>query len=413
MAYSEQWNGFAAFKVQSAKGTQANGSGAKVLRQTGGQGGRMSKAAIESREVRRDGMSTRGRHGLQRSNGNYTSELSMGTFDDIFEAVMRGTFGSADLAITEATSGGPTEITTTASTIVGNTGSWITVGLRVGDVIRLTGHSTAGNNSRNLRITGLTATTITVAETLTLNAVADTAFTITRPGRVLINPAAGSLVKRYFTIEEHEYDLDRSELFTDCSWGSFRLSMQPNSNIMLDTSWVGTGQFDAAASGSSPHFTTPSTTTSVPLAVVEAAIRMGTTDIVDLTSLDITVDIRPSAPDTFGSASKFVADVFNGSMMVSMNLSMLRKDLLAVADFIAETPLSLHVMASENETAPADFFSLFVPNFTLGSVDKSALAKEGGPRTQSISIPPALVGIDGAGGAFDPCMVKLQVSNAS
>ena len=42
----------------------------------------------------------------------------------------------------------------------------------------------------------------------------------------------------------------------------------------------------------------------------------------------------------------------------------------------------------------------------------SALAKPGGPRTQTVSVPSALVGIDERGGAFDATMVKFQVSNA-
>lgn len=412
MAYSQNWNGYAAAKVQAGLGSQASGGSAKVIRQTGGQGGRLSKAAIESAEVRRDGLSTRGRHGSQKTNGQYSSELSVGSFDDIFEAVIRGTWGAANLAVTEATAG-LTSITTGANTIVASAGSWITAGFRVGDVVVLTGHSTAGNNSRNLRITALTATTITVAETLIVNAVADTAFTVTRTGRVLVNPGAGALVKRYFTVEEHEYDLDQSELFTDAVWGSFRLGMQPNGQLTLDTSWVGTGRFDALATAASPHFTAPVTPTGDPLAVVEAVIRMGGVDIAELTSFDLSVDIQGMSPDTFGAGSAYGVDVFTGSELVTLNLTMLRKDLLSVADFIDENPLSLHILAQENAAAPARFISFHIPNFSLGSVDKSALAKAGGPRTQTITVPPALVGIDNRGGAYDATQIKIQVSNAA
>jgi hypothetical protein len=409
VSYSENWNGYAAVKVQGALGTQASGSDAKVLRQTGGQGGSMTKAAIESNEVRRDGLSTRGRHGLQKTNGSYSHELSLGGFDDILEAVMRGTWGSANLAITEADM---TSITTGANTIVAAAGSWITEGLTVGDVVVLTGHSSAGNNSRNLRVTGVTALTLTVAETLTVNAVADTAFTLTRTGRVLVNPGAGSLVKRYFTVEEYEYDQDQSELFTDCVWSSFNISMQPNGHVLLNTSWVGTGQFEVLATGSSPHFSAPTTATGVPLAVVEASVRLGTGDLLDLTSFDITVDNQAVAPDVI-SSSPYAPDVFSGSEMVTMNLTMLRKDLQAVSDFIDETPLSLHVLLQENETAPASFVSIYVPNFTLGSATKSALAKQGGPRTVTIAVPAALVGIDNTGAGYSATAVKIQVSNAS
>jgi hypothetical protein len=96
---------------------------------------------------------------------------------------------------------------------------------------------------------------------------------------------------------------------------------------------------------------------------------------------------------------------------VSMSISALRADLQRVADFSAETVCSLQMFCVENEAEPKDFFSLYVPNFTLGSVDKSALAKAGGPRTQTMAVPTALVGIDNTGGAFDSTMVKIIVSN--
>lgn len=410
MVYQTQSNAYAAYKAQSGLGAQANGTGARVLRTTGGQGGRLSKAAIESNEVRRDGMSSRGRHGGQKTQGSYSSELSMGLCDDIFEAVMRGTYSAADLAITEATAG-LTSVTVGAHTIVASAGSWITAGLRVGDVIRASGLTDAANNARNLRISGLTATTITVPETLTPNAVADTSFTITRTGRKLINPGAGALVQRYFTIEEHEIDIDGSEIFTDAAWGQLKLSMSPNGLVLIDSNWWGTGKMESKTGVDAPFFTTPSEPVADPLAAIDATLRFGSTDVLDLTSFDITLDITPNAPDVI--ASKISPDVFVGNMQVSMNLTALRSDLLRVADFINETPLSLHLLAVENDSEPKDFFSLFVSNFTLGSVDKSALAKAGGPRTQTMAVPPALVGKDNAGGGFDPTMVKFQISNAT
>ncbi|RWP84891.1 MAG: hypothetical protein EOR12_27045 [Mesorhizobium sp.] len=409
MGYQEQWNGYAAFKVQSGLGVPASGAGAKVIRQTGGQGIRMTKASIGSKEIRRDGMSTRGRHGLQKTAGSYSHELSIGGFDDMLEAVMRGTWSAANLALTEADF---TSITTGANTIVFASGSPIALGVKVGDVWRLTNHSSAANNSLNLRVTGVSSTTITVAETLVVNAVADTDCDLTRTGRVLVNPGPGNLVKRYFTVEEYEYDTDQSEVSSDAVWGSYKLTMAPNGLLTLDTSLVGTGRFDPLASGASPMFTSPVTSTGVPLAVVEAKVRLGSTDLVDLTAFDITVDIKPSSPDVI-SPSPYAPDVFNGSETVMINMTMLRKDLLALADFVDETPLSLHVLAEENEVAPKDFFSLFVGNFTLGSVDKSALAKEGGPRTQSVSVPADLVGVDSTGAGYDATQVKIQVSNAT
>lgn len=411
MAYQTQSNGYVAYKAQSALGSQASGSSAKVLRTAGGQGGRLTKATTASNEVRRDGMRTRGRHGIQRTAGSYSGEWSLACADDVLEALMRGTYSSANLELDE---GDFTSITTGANTIILASGSPISLGLRVHDVIRLTNHASSDNNGRNLRITALDATTITVAETLTVNGSPDSECEITRAGRVLINPAAGSEVKRYFTIEEHEVDILGSEIFDDCVWGSASFSMAPNGIIMFDPSWMGTGKFETKEGTDTPHFTNPTEATGIPMAVVDATVRFNSGDVVDLTAFDISMDITPAAPDVFGSAAiKYAPDVFTGQMGVSLNLTFLRSDLTKVADFLDETQCSLHVLAVDNESEPKDFLSIAVPNFTLGSVDKSALAKEGGPRTQSIAVPMDLVGKDERGGAYDATMIKFQVSNAS
>lgn len=409
MAYSEQWNGYVAYKAQAAKGTQASGASALILPQAGGQGGRMSKQAIQDPIIRRDGMQVRGRHGSQRTNGSYNSTISKGGMDPILAAIMRTAWSASDLTITEATM---TSVTTGANTIVAAGGSWITQGLRVGDVIRATGLPDAANNDKNLRITGLTASTITVAETLVVNAGADTSFSIIRPGRVLTNPAAGGLVKTYFTVEEHEYDLDGSELFTDCVFSRLRISMNADGVLTTEIGWTGTGQFETKEGGDAPHFTSPTDPTELSMAAIEATLRAGTVDLVDLTSFDLTIELGSSAPVVTGP-SKYAPDVFLGIQRVSMNLTTLRKDLLDVADFIAETPLQLHLLAAENEAEPRDFFSLFVGNFTYGAIDKSAMSRDAGARTVTRAVPAELVGVDTRGAAFDATQVKIQVSNAS
>jgi hypothetical protein len=411
MAYQSQSNAYTAYKVQSALGSQASGGSGIVLRQTGSGGGlKMTKAATESNEVRRDGMRTRGRHGSQKVSGQWGGEYSLGSHDPILEAITRGTWSSV-LVITEATAG-LTSITTGTNTIVASAGSWITAGVRAGDVARLTGHSTAANNSRDLRITGVTASTLTVPETLTADAVADTAFTLTI-AKKLINPAAGSLVKRYYTVEDHELDIDGSEVATDFVWGAMKFSMAPNGILMADPSGIGTGQFTTLTGASAPLLTAPTESTAAPMSVVDATVRLGSADFVALTSFDLTMDIKPMAPDVFGTPGiKYSPDVFTGQMAISMNLSMLRSDLARVASYLAEDLFSLHVLAVENESEPKDYFSIFVPNFSFGTVDKSALSKEGGPRTQTISIPEALVGKDDTGGAYDATMIKFQSTAA-
>ncbi|WP_018456803.1 phage tail tube protein [Bradyrhizobium sp. WSM4349] len=390
MPYQSQSAGLVAYKVQSALGTQATAPSGNLLRIAGGNGAQVSKASVESVEVRNDGLSTRGRHGSQKASSGYNGELSLGSHDPIVEAIMRSTWDSTALTKTQADF---TSLTTGANTIVMASGNPITMGFRVGDIIRPTGLPDVANNAKNLRITALSATTITVAETLVVNAAADTTCSITRPGKRLINTA--SLVKRYFTIEEYESDIDQSTLLTDFVWGTGKFSMSPDGLIRFDPGGVGTGNAQALTSGASPYFTAPTAPVDVPFSVVDATIRFGGVDLVELTSFDISLDIQPNAPVTFGTpAQKYSPDVFTGPLKIGMNLTLLRKSLAIFSDFLAETPYSLNILAVDNMSKPKDFLSITVPNFTLGGVNPSALSKQGGPRTQTIAIPPALVGVD-------------------
>jgi hypothetical protein len=406
--YQTNSNGRVAYAVQAARGGKAaTGAASSILRSAGGQGIRLTKASTSSAEIRNDGMSVRGRHGTQKTASAYNAEMSLGSHDPIIEALMRGTWDPVVLAATEADM---TSVTTTANTIVAAAGDWLAKGFRVGDIVRATGLPDAANNGRNMRLTGVTANTLTVAETLTANAAPDNAFTIARPGKRIINPAA--LVKRYFTLEEYEGDIDQSTVLTDFVWGNGKLSMAANGIIRFDPGGVGTGQIEALDAASSPYFTGPVASTGAPMAVVEATIRFGGEDLVELTSLDLTMDIQPAAPDVFGSgAIKYAPDVFTGALQITMNLTMLRKSLAIFSDFIAETPYSLHVLAVDNEAEPKDFLAITVPNFTLGSVDPSEMSRQGGGRTQTINIPPALVGVD-MSASGDGSMIKFQTTAA-
>jgi hypothetical protein len=91
------------------------------------------------------------------------------------------------------------------------------------------------------------------------------------------------------------------------------------------------------------------------MSVVDATIRVGGIVQVALSSLDLTLDIQPSAPPVFGSgAIKYAPDAFTGPLLVSMNLTMLRKDLTLFSDFIAETVYSLSILAVDNMSEPKD-----------------------------------------------------------
>lgn len=402
------FNQYIAFKAQVGLGLPESGAGATILRYNGGTQGALSKTAIESKEIRRDAMRTRGRHGFQQTAGGpYLTERSLGSADLITLALLRGSFDteisltSGDYTSLAIAAGPPSVITFTS-------GSPITKGIRVGDVIMITASGTPANNNRNLRVTALTASTITVAELLT-TAGADITATMKRRGRKVINPPAGSLVNTYFTIEEYLADIDQSELFTDCFWKTGKWSMAPDGLFMFEPSWVGTGAFVPEPAVSSPVFTSPTTPTGTPLAALDATIRMGSTDLVNLTAFDLTIDNGAVAPQVVGA--KVSPTVLPGQNSISMNLTMLRSDLSNLTSYFNETSLSLHVLAVENTAEPKNFISLNVPFFTLGGVSKSAASIAGGAQTETLTVPAALIGADTSGAGFDNTMMSVQISN--
>lgn len=385
-----------AYKVESAYGTLAGASGAKVFRPNSGNLS-MSIEPIGSNENRRDGMKTRGRHGTRNVTGQYTGDLSVGSYDDWIEAVFRGTFSTA----LELDEGDFTSITTTANTIVLASGSPISLGLRVGDIIRLSDHATAANNDRNLRITALDSTTITVAETITLNNTPDTDVTITRPKKVI-----QGITSRSFTVEEREIDIDSSEVFTGVRVGQMQLQMQPNGMATLSFSLVGQ-DMQVKSGADSPYFTTPSETTTIGLTSVEAKIRIGSEDVVDITSLDLTLNLNAAGQPVVGS--NLTPDVFTNLADVQGSITALKRDAARTQQYLDEDGLSLYLLFEEKvESGTPGFCAFCIPNLTLASATKSDLGTDGA-RTQSFSL---LVGKDMRGGAYDPTMLTFQTSAA-
>ncbi|QDZ10519.1 phage tail tube protein [Devosia ginsengisoli] len=382
-------------KREVSFGVLPGATDAKVCRINSG-GLNLAKEPINSNELRSDGMSTRGRHGSRSVTGSYPVDLSVGTFDDMIEAVFRSTFSAAlELDETDFTS-----ITTTANTIVLASGSPIALGLRIGDIIRLTGHATAANNSRNLRITDLDATTITVAETLIADAVADTAASISRPKSLVQGVTPYS-----YTFEEYEADIDGTEIFTGCRIGSMQLQLQPNGMTMLTFGIVGQ-DMDALEGAEAPYFTDPTKTTSIGLTAVEAKIMLGGVDVLDVSSIDLTLQLNASGTPVVGSV--LTPEVFTNSAQITLSVTALKKDIARVQQYLDEDELSLHLVFEENESGAADFCAFYLPNITLASATKSELGQDNG-RTVTFT---CLVGVDERGGAYPNTMIGFQTSAA-
>lgn len=83
------------FKEQSVIGTPVSGAGAFSFTTLPSSGPTFSRTYIESNEDRADGQSGQSRLGVRSVSGEYSSELKVGAHNPLWEAVLRGSFGSS------------------------------------------------------------------------------------------------------------------------------------------------------------------------------------------------------------------------------------------------------------------------------------------------------------------------------
>jgi hypothetical protein len=100
-----------------------------------------------------------------------------------------------------------------------------------------------------------------------------------------------------------------------------------------------------------------------------------------------------------------------GLNQVTMNITLLQKDMTYILAHQNETSLSLSLKCVDNMAEPKNFISINVPNFSLGGADPSPMSTAGGARTLSIPIPSALIGHDPTGTGYDDTTVSIQISN--
>jgi hypothetical protein len=209
---------------------------------------------------------------------------------------------------------------------------------------------------------------------------------------VLINPAAGGLVNRYFTIEEYLTDISAGRVFKDCFWKSMKFAMSVNNMIMFDPSWVGTGAMTVEAGAAA--LTSPTLATTAPFTALDATLMMNGSVIGDVSSFDLTVDNGAVAPQVV--ASRVSPTVLPGLTQVSMNMTVMMKDTSYVTGHLNETSYSLSLQATDQ----TNNLHIDVPYFTLGSADLSPMSTAGGSRMVTISVPTSLVGRDPTSGTM-------------
>lgn len=386
--YQTNSNILVALKREASIGVAAGAAGGTQMRITDSPGLELSRAQIQSAEKRADLLKTMGRLGGKSVSGSYNSELTVGGATDLlFESILRNNF-----AAILSTALGATDGTTTASTIVRATGSWLTDGYRVGDVVTITGDSTSANNNLRLRVVGVSATTLTLAGTpLTANATAR-AFTVTRLKKLITST---SPVRHSYSVEQYDKDIDASELFLGCRLVGMSLNFQPNGMATVQYTFAGLNR-DVLGTAASPYFTTPALTTGLGLVADDSAIRYNGAEVATFTGFSLDFQIANSNQPVIGSLVG--PNVFDNDLTLGGQITALRSSLDELTRFDNETEFEVSILLQENEAAPKDCIGIFLPRVKIAQLQAPVGGGDGAKvETRSLMIGPkdAATGYDG------------------
>lgn len=349
------------------------GAGALQMRLTDSPGLTLARGNIQSGERRADDMTPMGRLGGKSVGGSYNSELSVGGFtDSLMEAGLRRIWSAA---LVMALADGAT----TANTITRATGSWITSGVKVGDIVTITTDATAANNNLRLRVTAVTATTLTLAgNPLTVNATAR-AFTVTRLKKLT---TAGLRTNYSYTVEQYDEDIDVSELFLGCRLSSFALSFRPNAHATVSWTFVGMDR-TLLTIGTSPWFTAPDVTTGISLVADDSAIRFNGIDVAKFTGMDLTVSVEAAGQPVIGSL--VTPDIYTNTANVTGSISAIREDFSRLTMYDSETEFELSVLLSEPVAAPRPAIGIYLPRVKVASAEAPFLGGNG-PKIETMNL---------------------------
>lgn len=393
------------FKKETTWGTLAGASSAQILR-------RVTSTLAEKRdtfgsqEIRTDQQRGIYVHGTRHAEGAINGDISGGTYKAFLQSLLRRDFTAltamTGLSLTIAGSG-PTY------TVARGSGSFLTDGVKVGMVVRITAGAVDSNNSaKNLFVVGVVALTLTVVpwgnQTLTAEGPV-ASCTISMPGKLTYVPASGHTNDSY-TIEHWHSDISQSEVFAGCRMGSADISLPPSGLAAVAFNVLGKGF--GQAPGSSQYFSSPTAaTTSAGVTAVNGVLRCASAQQAICTGASIKIDGGMSTGQVIGS--NYSPDVFAGILIANGQLSAYFDSATLRDAFYLESTVGLNMVAYAGTAANAEFICFTLPAIKLGAHDKS----DGpGPITATMPFEAIYNAAGGAGTDSEATTVWVQDSLA-
>jgi hypothetical protein len=351
------------YKRETTWGTAPGATGGQLLRRVTSDLS-LTKESYQSNEIRTDYQIADFRHGVRSVAGSITGELSPKTYADFFAAALRKDF------VAGGTTGAVAvlAVTNTGTKFTRSTGSFITDGFNVGDVVSASGFTTANNNSHYCLVTAVAALTLDIAPldgvVLTDESEGDT-VTIAVVGKKTYTPET-SHTDNSFSIEHWHDDVNQSELFTGCKVDTIEVGLPPTGMSTITIGMMGKD----VTTDTSEYFTTPTanTSTGILASVNGIAYALGARQTV-LTGLSINIAGGMSMQPVVGSNTP--PDIFEGRVNVTGEMTAFFENGDLRDAFLDEDEVSLvFVFTTSNDKNP-DFVAFTMPRVKFGSANKN------------------------------------------
>lgn len=406
MTVAQGINKITAYKAQTALGIPAVGVGGQILRRKMSVS-TLNRASYANDEIVQHQQSTGVNLGTASTAWAFDGLLSPGTYAGLLQTLMRKIF----TATTPLTALSLTIAGTGPYTITRSAGSYLTDGVKIGDVIRITAgtYTNAVNSNNNFIVTAMSATVLTVVTLNNSVLIAEgpiATSTITVMGKKSMIPLTGH-TDTLVTVEEWYADISKSELFPDLRVGQADFGLPASGNATIKLSSAGLG---IRTSASAQAMTSPaSATTSPVLTAVRGIININNTSIKTVTGVQLTIKtaLLPQGPIV---GSNYSPDMSRGRIEVTGQFTSLFDSTTLRDLFDSETVLSLVVVMAADTTNVADFLSINISALKITDADPDDGEKA------ILRTYPFTAQINAAGGALlanDQTIVTIQDSLAS
>ena len=351
-----------AYKIESNWGVLPGTGSAKYLRRVTSDFN-LNKETYESNEIRTDFQVADFRGGVRSAEGSLNGELSPGAYSDFMQSVVARDF-------TAAPAGTSATITIAASgdlfTVTRAAGSFLTDGINVGMVVRMSGGTlNVANQNNNLLVCAVTATVLTVKVLSSTTLVAESAIasvTVAGVGKITYAPLTGHTNQSY-TIEEWYSDILQSEVYTGMKVGSVAMQLPSTGLTTVDIGFQGK---NLEQTGTTQYFVTPTAASTNGLfAAVNGALLVNGVPRAVITSADFSIERGLEAANVVGS--NFASDVFTGRIRVTGNMSTYFEDGTFRDFFKDEVEVSIVIALTSDNSKTAQALSICMPRVKLGS----------------------------------------------